>query len=146
MERYHDIEQPSSYCIDSKYTRIDDMERYHDSDYTSSNDNEVQVSSYASSYGTDFDYNDMVGRHYFDYNSDDMVENVYDHPSIDNPSIEVYQDPLLLVETISDSIGSVDRPVRGNRFYQELTWFGFLIQRLLYLRELLSSGNPCRLF
>ena len=55
MERYHDFEQPSSYGIDSKYTRI-----YHDSDYTSSNDNEVGISAYASSYGTDFDYNDMV--------------------------------------------------------------------------------------
>ena len=58
MERYQDVEQPSSYGIDSKYVQI-----YHDSDYMSSNDNEVQVSSHASSHGTDHDYNDMVERH-----------------------------------------------------------------------------------
>ena len=46
-ERYHDVKQPSSYGIDSKYVRI-----YHNSDYMSSNDNEAQVSSHASSHGT----------------------------------------------------------------------------------------------
>ena len=57
------------------------MRIYHDSDYTSFNDNEAQVSSHASSHGTNFDYNNMVERHYYDYNSDDMVENVYDYYS-----------------------------------------------------------------
>lgn len=69
MERYHDVNQPSSYGIDFDYSSVHDMERYHDSDYTSYNDNEVQTSSYASSYGTDFDY------------ADDMVENVSDYHS-----------------------------------------------------------------
>lgn len=50
-------------------------------DHTSSNDNEVQVSSYASTYGTDFGYRDMVEHQYYDYNSNDMVENVYDYHS-----------------------------------------------------------------
>ena len=75
-ERYHDVEQPSSYGIDSKYIRI-----YHDSDYTSSNDNEAQVSSHASSHGTNFDYDNRVERHDYDYHSDDMVDNVYDYYS-----------------------------------------------------------------
>ena len=81
MERYHDFDQPSSHGIDSDYTSIDDMERYHDSDYISANDNEAQVSSHASSHGTNFDNNDMVERHSYDYNSDDMVENIYDYHS-----------------------------------------------------------------
>ena len=41
LERYHDVDKPSSYGINSDYSIINDMERYHDSDYTRFNDNEV---------------------------------------------------------------------------------------------------------
>ena len=66
---------------DSDYSSINDMERYHDSDYTSANENKVKISTYVSSYGTDFHYNDMVDRYYYAYNSNDMVANVYNYQS-----------------------------------------------------------------
>ena len=77
-ERYHDVEQPSSNCIDSKYVRI-----YHDSDYTSSNDNEAQVSSHASSHGTNFDHNNDLVEPYIDEDCSSFtdMENYYDYNS-----------------------------------------------------------------
>ena len=91
MERYHDIEEPSSDSIDSKYIRIYDVERSHDYDYMSSNENEVRFSAYASTYGTDFDYNDMVERH-TDFDHMDMVDPYIDGDCSSFTDMENYYD------------------------------------------------------